>query len=77
MRQKIGTALHEHLVLRMRSIAVEEGRPFNELLEEAIEVFLARRRFPAGSVVDATAGIYRVDDLQFEAVMEEDLHAVE
>jgi len=61
----------------MKSLAAEEGRPFNELLEEAIEVFLARRRFAAGSVVDATAGTYRVDEEQFAAVMEEELHGAE
>jgi hypothetical protein len=73
MRRKIGTALHAHLVADLKRLAVEEGRSFNELLEQAIEAFLTRRRLKGGTVVDSSAGTYRVTDEQFRAVMDEEL----
>ena len=75
MRKKIGTALHEHLVVQLKEIAAREGRQFNELLEDAIERYLSSRNRDARvSLVDATAGKYRVSKKQLEEVMAEDMY---
>jgi hypothetical protein len=78
MRTKVGTALHEHLLVRLRDRAAKDKRPLNELLEEAIVRYLEQReREVSGSLVSATAGSYRVDDSQFRAAMDEDFHVGE
>lgn len=75
MRQKIGTALHQHLLVRLKEVAREEGKAMNELIEEALERFLVSREDQVRvDLVEATAGRYGVSDEQFSAVMEEDLY---
>lgn len=78
MRRKIGTALHEHLVVRLKEISVREGRAMNELIEEALERYLATLERRSGpSLVQATAGKYKVSPEDFKTVMEEDFYVGE
>jgi hypothetical protein len=78
MRTKLGTSLKENLVVRARVTAAREGRRFNDIIEEALEQYLARRGPEAGgSVVQATAGKYRVSRKVLRAIMEEDFHAAD
>lgn len=77
MRQKIGTALHSHLVVRLKELAAEEGRAMNEIIEDALEAYLLlRERDARVDLVRRTAGKYKVTDEQFRAVMEEDMYDV-
>ncbi|HLC43317.1 MAG TPA: hypothetical protein VJO34_17035 [Methylomirabilota bacterium] len=43
MRQKIGTALDGDLLQRAKVHAAQEGKALNELLEDALKVYLSRR----------------------------------
>lgn len=76
MRKKIGTALHEHLVVEMKELAGADGVSFNELLEEAIVEYLTRRRKgSAQSFLERTRGSVRLPPQVIEEIIHEDLHA--
>lgn len=78
MRRKVGTALHEHLVMQLKTLAAGDGRPLNELIEEALERYLAQRELETGgAIVSATEGAYAVTDEQFDTVMAEESHVGE
>jgi len=78
MRKKVGTALHEHLIIQLRVLAASDDRPLNELIEEALERYLAQRELgTGGSVVSATEGTYAVTDDQLATVMAEDSYVGE
>jgi len=73
MRRKVGTALHEHIVARLRSLAERENRSMNDLIEEALERYLTRKEHgEIPSLAASTRGTYKVTDEQFRHVMEED-----
>lgn len=75
MRQKIGTALHTHLVVRLKEAAEKNGRAMNELIEEALEQYLAMLESGQRmALVDSTAGKYKVSKEQFAMAMDEDVH---
>ena len=78
MRRKIGTALDERLIVQAKHLAAREGRPLNDVLEDALRRYLALRRSKGGgSLVRRTAGAYRIEPGQLQQVMEEDLFAGE
>jgi hypothetical protein len=78
MRTKLGTSLKENLVVRAKVAAAREGRRFNDVVEDALEQYLARQRFhPRESLVRATAGKYKVAKKVLRAIVEEDIYAAD
>ena len=75
MRRKIGTALHEHLIVDMKELARKQGVPLNELLEEAIIEYLYKRRGTNDSYLKRTKGSVRLPPQVIDDIMKEDLHA--
>jgi hypothetical protein len=76
MRKKIGTALHEHLIVSMKELANADGVSLNELLEEAIVDYLTQRRQQGGqSFLQRTRGSVRLPPEIVEQIMGEDLYA--
>lgn len=78
MRKKIGTALHEHLIVSMKELASAHGVPLNELLEEAIVDYLSKRGQGDGpTFLERTRGSVRLPPEAVAEVMQEDLYAGE
>lgn len=48
MRQKVGTALNEGILKRAKVRAAQEGKDLNELLEDALRVYLSRGSATSG-----------------------------
>ena len=74
MRRKIGTLLDERLLKRAKGRAAREGKALNELLEAALEAYLARG--PARSsrrLVDEGWGAFRVTRRQLTEALRHDL----
>ena len=75
MRKKIGTALHEHLIVSMKELASVDGVSLNELLEEAIVEYLTQRRKGGGqSFLERTRGSVRLPPEVVAEIMSEDLY---
>ena len=78
MKRKIGTALDEELLSQAKLLAVQKGCPLNEIIEEALKRYIVQRSLDAtGSIVDATAGTYKVTPRELAWAMEEDPYGVE
>jgi hypothetical protein len=43
MHQRVSTELDDHLVRRVKLESVRQGRPFDEILREALEIYLRDR----------------------------------
>lgn len=78
VKKKLGTALEEDLIRRAKVMAVEEGKPLQRVLEEALEEYLKRHARPGRpSVVEATWGIGRAPRELVNAVVREEPSATE
>ena len=61
MRQKVGTVLDEGILKRAKVRAAQEGKAFNELLEEALQAYLSRHgASSARRLVEEGWGVFRV-----------------
>ena len=74
MRRKIGTLLDERLLKRAKGRAVREGKSLNELLEAALEAYLARRSARSSRrLVDEGWEAFRVTRRQLTEALRHDL----
>jgi hypothetical protein len=74
MRRKIGTLLDERLLKRAKERAAREGKALNEILEAAIEAYLARPPVRSSQrLVDEGWGAFRVPRHQLTAALKGDL----
>lgn len=76
MKQKVGTLLEEETLRRAKRQAAEERRPLSDLIQDAIESYLASRLGEPGAR-DAAYEMFcqrpmRLAPEQFRAVLEED-----
>lgn len=76
MKQKVGTVLERDLVKRAKQIAAKEGRPFSDLIQEALESYLTAKA-PEPEKREAAYTLFcerpiRLTDGQFKSVLEED-----
>ena len=73
MRRKIGTVLDERLVLKAKAVAARQGKPLNQIIEEALRHYLAHRGGEEDrSLVMESAGTYRITPEALKQVLEED-----
>jgi hypothetical protein len=74
VRRKIGTLLEGRLLERAKERATREGKALNELLEAALEAYLARGSVRSKQrVVDAGWGAFRVTRRQLTEALRHDL----
>ncbi len=73
MKRKVGTTIEEALYRRAKEAAREQGRSFNELIEEALERLLDRRPHRT-SIVSETSGMFKVSARALRTVLEEDIY---
>ena len=76
MKQKIGTVIERDLVKRAKQLAAKEGRPFSDLIQDALESYLSSRA-PEPEKREAAYQLFcerpmRLTEDQFKAVLEED-----
>lgn len=73
-RKKIGTLLDERLVRRAKGRAAQEGKAFNELLEAALEAYLARQSVMSSQrLVTEGWGAFRVTRRQLADALRDDI----
>jgi hypothetical protein len=72
MRAKIGTALDRDLLKRARSMAARQGKPLNQVIEEALREHLARGCSKGSSIVARTRGNLRVSKEILERILREE-----
>ncbi|MGI9860454.1 hypothetical protein SDD30_03585 [Moorella naiadis] len=76
MRQKIGTAINPRLLYRARLFANQKQKHLNEIIEEALEQYLAQSKKKTGegllSVVRSTKGSLPVPADLVKKVLEEE-----
>ena len=74
MRRKISSILDENLYRRAKLESVRQGRPFSDILAEALESYLAAKRSPhgVGGVVSASRGVLKIDKKLLRKLMEEE-----
>jgi hypothetical protein len=77
MKRKLGTLLEEKVMRLAKRRAAEEGRPLNELIEDALVQYLGGKRPPAREREMAYHTFcerpLRLTPGQFRQVLEEDL----
>ncbi|MDH5564613.1 MAG: hypothetical protein OEY91_13455 [Nitrospirota bacterium] len=77
MKQKLGTLLEEKVMRLAKRRAAEEGRPLNELIEDALVQYLAGKRPPTREREMAYHTFcerpLRLTSGQFRQVLEEDI----
>ncbi|MFN3476246.1 MAG: hypothetical protein ACK4Z6_01640 [Candidatus Methylomirabilales bacterium] len=74
MRKKVGTILPEELLVKARLLAVKEGKRLNQLLEEALREYLAKReeRGSTRSIVEETKGALKADEKLVAEILQEE-----
>jgi len=74
MRRKVGTLLDDRLLERAKGRAAREGKALNELLEAALEAYLARGGTRSRRrVVDEAWGAFRVTRRQLSEALKHDV----
>ena len=76
MKQKVGTVLERDLVKRAKSAAAKEGRPFSDLIRDALESYISSRA-PEPRKREAAYHLFcgqpiRLTKDQLKTVLEED-----
>lgn len=74
MRRKISSIMDDNLYRRAKLEAVRQSRPLSEILSDALESYLARKRSPHGvaGVVSASRGAMKIDKKLLREIMEEE-----
>lgn len=77
MKKKIGTLIDEEVIKLAKRRAIEEGRPLNDLIQDALTSYL-NRGVPEPRARDAAYRLFcdqpiRLSPSQFQQVLEEDV----
>jgi hypothetical protein len=74
MHQKVNTELDENLVRRAKLESIRQGRPFNEILKEALELYLGERGQASGNggLVTRSWGILPIEGSALRKILEEE-----
>ncbi len=74
MKKKIGTMLDEDLIFRAKQVALSERQALNQLLENALKMYLDSIEKNAGrkDVVEMTQGSMNISRVALKAIMEEE-----
>lgn len=74
-RIKVGTSVEESLLQQAKEAAARQGRSLNDVIEEALTLYLARTdRVCDVGWTERTAGTYRLSPKLMEAVLHDDPH---
>jgi hypothetical protein len=73
MKAKVGTALDRELLRRAKSIAAQEGKRLNQVIEEALADLLMRKSLAGASRVAArTAGCLKLSKSKVDRMLREE-----
>jgi hypothetical protein len=73
MKEKVGTALDRELLRRARSVAAQEGKRLNRVIEEALSDLLKRKSSAsAARVVARTAGCLKLSKGKVDRILREE-----
>ena len=74
MKKKIGTMLDEDLIFRAKQVALSERQALNQLLENALKMYLDSIEKNAGrkDVSEMTRGSMNISRVALKAIMEEE-----
>ena len=69
VRQKVGTALDEKVIMALKVIAAKEKRRLSDVIEEALIQYLQRKR---GKTVERTKGVIPASLKVVKTILEEE-----
>ena len=69
MKKKLGTALDEDVITKLKVLAAKEDKKLSWLIEDALRQYLKRKQ---GGVVKKTEGTLRASPQVVQAILEED-----
>ncbi|MBW2163394.1 MAG: hypothetical protein JRF43_02825 [Deltaproteobacteria bacterium] len=76
MKKKIGTMLDEDLIFRAKQLALSERQALNQLLENALKMYLdsieKKKNAGRNDVCEMTRGAMNISSAALKAVMEEE-----
>jgi hypothetical protein len=73
MKTKVGTVLDQDLLRRTRSVAAQEGKRLNQVIEEALSDHLKRKGKTNGpGVATRTAGCLRLSKDRLDRILEDE-----
>ena len=73
MKVKVGTVLDRELLRRARSVAAQEGKRLNQVIEAALSEYLKRRSAgKTGTVAERTAGLLKVSKRTLDRILREE-----
>ena len=76
MKKKIGTILDEDLIYRAKQVALSEQQALNQLLENALKMYLdlLEKKKNAGrkNITEETRGVMNISPDVLKAIMEEE-----
>jgi len=70
VKKKIGTALEEDLITKLKVLAAKEDKKLSQLIEEALHQYLRRKQ--GRPVAEETKGALRASSRVVQAIMEEE-----
>ena len=76
MKKKIGTMLDEGLIFRAKQVALSERQALNQLLENALKMYLdsieKKKNSGRNDVSEMTRGVMNISPEVLKAIMEEE-----
>ncbi len=76
MKKKIGTMLDEDLIFRAKQVALSERQALNQLLENALKMYLdsieKKKNAECNDVSEMTRGAMNISPEALKAIMEEE-----
>jgi len=76
MKKKIGTILDEDLIYRAKQVALSEQQALNQLLENALKMYLdlleKKKNIGRNNISEETRGVMNISPDVLKAIMEEE-----
>ncbi|MEA2602552.1 MAG: hypothetical protein QOF89_3544 [Acidobacteriota bacterium] len=72
MHQRVSTELDDHLVRRAKLESIRQGRPFDEILGEALEIYLRDRSQRNEGIVKKSWAVLPMEKETLRKILEEE-----
>jgi hypothetical protein len=70
MKRKFGTIVEEDLIFRAKQMALEDKKPLNMIIEEALKTYFDSRL--KGHITQSTRGVLKINKAALKEIMREE-----
>jgi hypothetical protein len=70
MKRKFGTIVEEDLIFRAKQMALEDKKPLNLIIEEALKTYFDSRL--KGHIAQSTKGVLKINKAALKEIMREE-----